>query len=226
MALNFIERKNSKKFTRRELLIGFCVLLVVAIRFIFPARLAGEQFWLSLILFFIFPLLIVRFVLRENLKSFGFSFANLRKEWLWSATAIFLFSLLSYLLVYFPATRNQLSISPDITQSFALFLWYDLFLAGFILFSAEFFFRGFIGFGLEKKIGYWAIPLQAVLYSLVFLKQSWLEILLIFLIASIAGLIAKKSRSIFCSFAFVWISSLVADIILIRFIHQMSQPIL
>lgn len=219
MALNFIETKNKKLFSRRELAIGFSALLIVAVYFVFPAKLTGEWFLINLLLFLIFPILVVRLILKENLGSFGFSPGNFRTGILLGAATAIFFSLLIYFLLSYPNFRSGFSFYLPVAGNFWNFLWFDFFVGGIILFSREFFFRGFFQMGIERRMGLFAIPIQAFLAALVHARSSWLELALVFFIALAGGFATMRSRSFLYSFAATWIIFLAGDIMIIRILR-------
>lgn len=139
----------------RELLIGFGALLVIVIRFVFPAKLDGELFWINLALFFLFPWLVIRFLLKENLQSFGLSWGNRKIGLILSAVVLLLFVGANYIIISRPDLRNQLQISPDLAKGFWTFFGFIIFISLPLHFFWEFFFRGFIQLGLEKS---WDTP--------------------------------------------------------------------
>ena len=219
MALKFIETKKRKKFTRRELLIGFTALLAIVVNFVFPVKMVGESAWVTFFLFLVFPLLVVIFVIKEPLAKFGISKGDLKKGVIYSLVLIIIFALAEYYLVYRSNFRNQFLISPDLIQNFWMFLGFSLFISLPIHFFWEFFFRGFIQLGFEKKIGLYAIPAQAILQTLAYPRNSWLLLALIFSSALGAGFIVRQSRSIFYSFLAMWIIAVSLDIMIIRIVH-------
>lgn len=204
----------------RELLIGFCALLVILVRILFPAKMNGEFFWINIFLFLLFPWLVIRFLLKENLKTFGISWGNYKKGIVFSAISLVVFCLINYLVVYKFNLRNHLQISPDIVKNFWFFLWLQIAISLPAHFSWEFFFRGFLQLGLERKIGKYAIILQALAQTALYAKSSWVIIFLIGSSSLAAGIVTQQSRSIFYSFVSMWLISISLDIMIIRFIHQ------
>lgn len=212
--------KEKFSFSHRELLIGFCAVLVLIVRFIFPVTLTGELFWSSLALFFVFPFLIIRYFLKENLGNFGLSRGNVRSGVILSVVVIITFILLNYFVIRNPALRGQISVLPEMAGSFWAFLWFALVISASLHFSWEFFFRGFLQLGLEKRLGWFSLFAQAFLQSLIFIQGSWVMILLVFFSALSAGIIARQSRSVVYSFISMWIISISLDIMVVRFINQ------
>lgn len=224
MPITFPETKKIKSFSlaesHRELVIIFCVLLAIFAGFIFPAKLAGEWFWSNILLFFAFPALIVSFLLKEKIKDFGLSKGLPKIGLVLSLITIAIFIALIYYLLFISGFKKQINFYPAAVDNFWNFLWFNFFAAGLVFFAREFFFRGFLQIGLEKKLGVSVIPLQSILYALLYLKSSWTEIILIFLLSLAAGFIVYKSRSIYYSFLAMWIISLSADIMIIRILHH------
>ncbi|HLM84406.1 MAG TPA: CPBP family glutamic-type intramembrane protease [Candidatus Bathyarchaeia archaeon] len=223
MGLKFIEAKRNKKFSRRDLLIGFTAILAIAVNLLFPQTAYGETFWLSFFLFVVFPVLIIIFILREPLANFGLSRGLAQRGFFFSAITIILFIFLNYLLVFHSKYAGQLSISPFIISRFTIFLLFEIFIALPLHFFWEFFFRGFLQMGLERRFGIYSLPLAALLQALLFFRSSWIAILLVLLSALAAGFIVRRSRSIAYSAFSLWIISVSLDIMIIILVHQIAR---
>lgn len=204
----------------RELLIGFCTLLIVSISFIFPQKSFGETFWLSLVFFAVFPILVILFLLKEPLKNFGLSLGSRRKGIVFSAAVVIIFVLLNYYLVFHSGFRSQLFLPLGAAGGFLNFLAFEFFIALPLHFFWEAFYRGFLQMGLEKKLGIFSLILAVVLQTLLSFGGNWATILLVFLSSLAAGLIVRQSRSIVYSAASLWIISVSLDIMLIRLINS------
>jgi membrane protease YdiL (CAAX protease family) len=220
--MKFIETKQNKKFTRRDLLIGFCAALILVVSLIFPQTAYGETFWLSFFLFAIFPAITVLFILKEPLKNFGLSLGRPHPGIIFSAMAIFLFVFANYFLLFHSKYGGQLSIPPFIIGSFTVFLVFEIFISLPLHFFWEFFFRGFLQLGFEKKMGIFSLPLAAVLQALLSFRANWILILLIFFSSLAAGFIVRQSRSVLYSALSLWIISVSLDIMIIRIVHQVT----
>jgi membrane protease YdiL (CAAX protease family) len=104
--------------------------------------------------------------------------------------------------------------------SFAAFLAFEFFISLPLHFFWEFFFRGFLQFGLEKKLGFFSLILATILQILLFGRSGWLAASLVLFSSLAAGFIARQSRSILYSALFLWIISMSLDIMIIRIVHQ------
>jgi len=127
MSLKYIEAKTNQKFSRREMLIGFSALLAIAVSLIFPQKQYGETFWLAFFLFAVFPAVVAGFLLKEPLKDFGLGLGKFKTGFIFSLTAILIFVLLNYWLVFHSKYGGQLSIARFIAGSFAVFLAFEIF---------------------------------------------------------------------------------------------------
>ncbi|MCX6762737.1 MAG: hypothetical protein NT093_03060 [Candidatus Moranbacteria bacterium] len=218
--MNLIETKKSKKFTQRELLIGFCAALVILVSLFFPQTAYGETFWLSFLLFAIFPALVAVRLLKEPIKNFGITLGKPKIGIILSVAVVFVFILANYYLVFHSKYAGDLSIARGIVGSFAAFLAFEFFISLPLHFFWEFFFRGFLQFGLEKRLGFFSLILATILQTLLFGRSGWLAASLVLFSSLAAGLIARQSRSILYSALFLWIISMSLDIMIIRIVHQ------
>ena len=200
----------------REVFILFCGLLVLLVGWLFPIQLVSESLFAALVLLVAFPVLAILFVLKEPVQNFGLEVGEYKTGLALAAGSFVIFSLLNYFLIFKFRLGEQLLASPGVSPNFWYFLFYELVAATLMIFSWEFFFRGFLQLGLEKKFGIYALFLGAVLSSLIFWKSSWLFLGLRFLMYLAAGFTALKSRSVFYSALAIWLISLALDIMLIK----------
>jgi hypothetical protein len=137
-----------------------------------------------------------------------------------SLVVILLFFFFQYYLIFQASLGKQIPIASGIFTNYWVFLFFELLIATVIAFSWVFFFQGFIQLGMEKRLGFYSVPLQALLYSLFFVKASWISLLLAFLLSFSTGIITYKSRSVIYAFLSLWIISVIADIMIIRATNQ------
>jgi membrane protease YdiL (CAAX protease family) len=218
MPINLISQKNQQKIwlTHRELLIAFAALLVFAVSWLFPVKSIAESLFASVILLFVFPAVVIKFLLKEPLSKYGLTPGNFKTGTIFAVSFAAATIAIMFFVTRMPSLRNQINLLAGIDQSFLYFLAAELFIVPVIFFSREFFFRGFIQLGLEARLGSWAILAQTALFTLLFVKSSWLELIYALLSALAAGFIAKFSRSIYYSLLALWIISLIIDILILR----------
>lgn len=223
MAINLSRQKTNVNFfhqNHREISIGFCALLVLIVSLIFPVKAGGESFWLSLFLFLVFPFLVIRYLLKESPAIFGLSWGDQKKGMVFGAIFTVAFIFINYLVVSRPELRNLLTLPRGIASNFWYFLFFELLIILPVHFFWEFFFRGFVQLGLEKKLGAYSLLLQALLQTLLVVRSSWIIIFLILFSSLSAGVIARQSRSVAYSFVSMWLISVSLDIMLIRIITK------
>jgi len=223
MALDFIETKNSKKFTRQDALIGFCAALIILVSLIFPQQAYGETFWLSFLLFAIFPALIIIFLLKEPLKDFGVSLGERKTGILLSVAFMIAFVFANYFILFHTKYGGDFSIPRVISGSFTVFLLFEIFISLPLHFFGEFFFRGFLQLGLEKRLGTYSLFLAAILPAALSFRSSAVMIALIFFSSLGAGFIVRQSRSILYPTLALWMVSMSLDIMIIRIVHQIAK---
>jgi membrane protease YdiL (CAAX protease family) len=90
-------------------------------------------------------------------------------------------------------------------------LYYEL-SYGFYFFCWEWFFRGFLLFGLARGVGRWAILLQAVPFGFLHWGKPWPEIAGSFVAGLILGELALRARSFLPCFALHWLIALGMDL--------------
>ncbi|MBN1785495.1 MAG: CPBP family intramembrane metalloprotease, partial [Candidatus Methanofastidiosa archaeon] len=81
---------------------------------------------------------------------------------------------------------------------------------GLLMLSTEFFYRGFMLFGLDR-LGKGAILVQAIPYAYVHLGKPMLEVYYSFFAGIVFGYIDWESKSILPSFLLHWTTSIIFD---------------
>jgi membrane protease YdiL (CAAX protease family) len=223
MPIKYIETKTKSKFSRRDILIVFSALLVIIVSLIFPQAAYGETFWLSLFLFAAFPGIVIINILKEPLANFGLSWGKPKVGTISAIIALIIFILGEYFLLYHTKYGGQLTIARFVIGSFFAFVVFEIFIALPLHFFWEFFFRGFVQLGLEKKLGIFSLLIAAILQTVLSFRLNWVMILLIFISSLAGGLIVRQSRSIIYSAAFMWLISVSLDIMVIRIAHQLAR---
>ncbi len=184
-----------------------------------PLRL-GMQFrlfsWqgLNFLLLFLVPVVVIKFVFRESLADYGLQMGEWRVwgKWLLLFLAVFIpcaiiASRLPEFARYYPRYR------PMLTNHWLIFAS----LGGWLVYFCawEFFFRGFMLFGLGKRIGAVAIFVQMAPFVMAHFPkpelESWAAI-----IAGIAlGLMAWRGRSFVGPWLLHWLAATAMDLFVV-----------
>jgi uncharacterized protein len=156
----------------------------------------------SVLLYGIIPILVIIFVFKEPIKDFGYSFGDKKKVVFYSLFFSALVIPIVALSYFIPAVINYYTIKSvfDINS----FLLFELNI-GFSLFFWELFFRGFVLFGLYKKLGNVALPIHAIPFALFHFGKPNIEIFASFFAALLLGQIALKSKSFLPAFVIHWV---------------------
>ncbi len=158
-------------------------------------------YWLiaDFIVLFIFPFLIVKFLFREKIINYGLRIGD-RRFGIISAILSIIFFIPIILLIsnsvnfteYFPLYQGA-------TEDISIFLFYEILLLLF-LFGWEFFFRGFMLFGLEEKFGMYSIFIQMIPFVILHNGKPFVETFASIFGAIFLGYLALRTRSILYGF--------------------------
>ncbi len=161
------------------------------------------QFAVTLVLFFLLPILIVTGVLREKPADYGWQSGNRKTGWLvltWGVPLVLLMAWLSSAKPefkdHYPIFISQISDFTLQGQNITVFILYE-FTYIFYYIGWEFFFRGFALFGLKDEIGVApALLFQAVLSTLLHISKPTPELIVALPGGIIFGLVALRCRSL------------------------------
>jgi membrane protease YdiL (CAAX protease family) len=175
------------------------------------------MFLTAFILFGLIPVLTVKFAFKETLKNYGFSIGN----WKFGLGAsIILFPLILLLLLY-PAsqTAEMRSFYPfdrSITSFSSEFVQFQLWRGLLYYLAWEFFFRGFMLFGMRKYVGDWmAICIQLIPQCLWHIGMPTGEIFSSLLGGILFGYLALRTGSILWPFVLHYLIGIGLDALIV-----------
>lgn len=160
-------------------------------------ELLGYLWWGSWLLigYVLIPLLVIRFVLRDNIREYGLHLGDTRKHWRYYAI--------------FGAVMGVMAIGASFNNSFLdtypfysqagrswqdLLLWQLIYIGQFV--CIEFFYRGFLLRGLQPSFGISSIYVSSLIYLTIHLPKPFLECVGSLFFGLILCLLASLSRSI------------------------------
>lgn len=126
-------------------------------------ELAENFFWFTgdFIIYFVLPVLIINFIIKEPLSNFGLTLGDYKTGL--KFTFLFLLVMLPILWI---ASASEEFVKHYPLVSSAKYSWMTFFLyqSALLIFiiAWEFIFRGFILFGLKNKFGYYAVFVQMI----------------------------------------------------------------
>ncbi|MDQ1353233.1 MAG: hypothetical protein QG657_3539 [Acidobacteriota bacterium] len=161
------------------------------------------QFGVFFALMFLIPVLFIKFRLKTPLRDFGVSLGDKKFGLALILIAIpFIVAPLIYIGSRFPDLRAEYPLARILLQRHDLVIWYELAYVIFYYTTWEFFFRGFLLFGLREKYGDMAaIMIQTISSCLIHLGKPESEILGSIVVGILFGVIALRTRSIWYVFA-------------------------
>ena len=165
----------------------------------------------------ILPLAVIRCMFHESPKNFGLAVG----DWRLGLPAVALLIMLISALLLFPASqtaemRSFYPFDKDAADSIVSFLRLEFFRAAFFYTAWEFFFRGFLLFGLRKALGDWeAILIQTISSSLWHIGMPTGEILGSIAGGIMFGVLALRTRSILWVFLLHSLIGVIMDVFII-----------
>ncbi len=160
-------------------------------------------YWVLVLDFFylILPMLTIKLVLRENIKSFGWHF-KLEKNGI--KLYLIMLAFMIPLVLYFSGTQSFQDRYPfyNIPKGTPLYpnfvIWEIFYFSQFL--CLEFFFRGFLINGLKPKLGIYAIYIMTIPYCMIHFGKPMPETFAAIIAGLILGFLSFRHNSIFLGF--------------------------
>lgn len=105
-------------------------------------------------------------------------------------------------------------IQKQAAHSLSYFIYFEL-SYGLYLFCWEFFFRGFLLFGLTRLIGSWSVLVQAAAFGIMHIGKPPAEVAASFAAGVILGIVALRVKSFVPCFVLHWASAFTFDVLII-----------
>jgi len=156
------------------------------------------QFLATFLLFFLFPSIIIRFFFKENPVDYGLTSGD--KNYGLRFVLITIPLIVTPIIVLgalIPQVRAEYPLSKLVQENLPVFFLYEFLYVSFYYVGWEFFFRGYILFGLREKFGdTYAILLQVIPSSLLHFNKPEPEFFGSILLGIVLGYLALRTRSI------------------------------
>jgi hypothetical protein len=201
-------------FTSILVVIVSTAILVALFRFNQRQVTYEEYLVTNVTALFFLPILLIALVLREEPSNFGFVLGDAKRGYL---LAGILFVLLIPLLI--PASKMEefqayYPIQKWATRSLRDFGYFEI-SYGMYLFCWEFFFRGFLLFGLYKTIGWPSVFVQAIAFGIMHYGKPTPEMVASFGAGIVLGLLAIRAKSFLPGFVLHWMAAITFDLLII-----------
>ncbi len=175
------------------------------------------MFGTAFVLMGILPLAIIHFFFREPVKTYGLQLGDWRKG---LPVAAILFVLIAVIMLYPSSQTKEMSefypFDKSAGDSAFAFVRFEA-LRGVLYYTAwEFFFRGFMLFGLRKYFGDWmAICIQTIPSCLWHIGLPTGEIFASILGGILFGIFAIRTRSVLWAFLLHWLIGIGMDLFIV-----------
>lgn len=200
------------------LTLGTALLAVVHYHSRFPGLDEHHRlfawFGLNFVALLLVPLLVIRFGFRERVSDFGLQLGDYR-EW-GKYLLIFLAVMIPVAAIasripefndYYPRYRPMLDNHWLILPSMAGWLLYFM--------AWEFFFRGFMLFGLGKRLGALAIFIQMVPFTMAHFPKPELESFAAIIAGIALGIMAWRTKSFLGPWLLHWLAATSMDVFVV-----------
>jgi membrane protease YdiL (CAAX protease family) len=142
------------------------------------------------------PLCVIIFIFREDLRDFGIHIEQGRE--LLIIVVVILATILPFIFMASttePFLRKYPFYRDETYTIGSLLLWEAAY--GLQFFALEFFFRGFMLFGLARFIGSYAIYVMALPYTMIHFTKPFPEAVMAFFAGIVLGTLALRTRSLY-----------------------------
>jgi hypothetical protein len=172
-------------------------------------------------LMFILPIIIIKFIFKQKLSDYGFQKGDIKFGLITSV--IFIAVMIPVIWIasgseVFARTYPQGGVK--IRENIEILLYYELFV-GFYMLGWEFFWRGFILFGLKEKFGYYAVFIQLIPFVILHRGKPDIEAFASIFAGLLLGVQALRARSFIYCFIVHWGVMIFVDVIsVLRYRNQ------
>ncbi len=159
----------------------------------------------------VFPILIIKFMFREDLKNYGFTLGD--KKFGLITFGIFL-AVMLVIVAIVSGSKEFTTAYPQggkkAGESAAIFIMYEACILVY-MFGWEFFWRGFMLFGLKPRFGYYSVFIQMIPFFILHKGKPELELFASILAGIILGIQALRSGSFIYCWILHWLVMIAID---------------
>jgi membrane protease YdiL (CAAX protease family) len=178
-------------------------------------------FLVSSITFILLPIVLIRFGIREKIKDYGFRFSRAKLGWSFVTIGFLVMLPIVLIASHLASFQNKYPLCKLAATDWVIFIPYQLAFGIYIL-SWEFFFRGYMLFGLEERFGKYSILIQMIPFTILHYGKPFSESVGAILAGIFLGVVAMETRSFIYGALLHWLiaASMDASVILLsRFSH-------
>ncbi len=209
-------------FKTSLILISVAVITFLSIAFGSPSfyyenfgndKFLSRVYWFLAdgLIMFLLPVILIKFVLKEDLKDYGFTLGD--KKFGMITSILFLVVMLAVVWIV-SGTKEFSTAYPQggkrVSESAGNFIMYELCILVYML-GWEFFWRGFMLFGLKPKFGYYSVFIQMIPFFILHKGKPELELFASIFAGIILGLQALRSNSFIYCWILHWLVMIAID---------------
>lgn len=172
-------------------------------------------YWFSAdgFLMFIVPIILIPLVLKGKPSDYGLRLGDYKFGL--KSSLLFVAVMLPFLWIA-SGNKSFASTYPQggtyVRENISVLLYYELFV-GFYMFAWEFFWRGYMMFGLKRKFGFYAIFIQMIPFFILHRGKPEIETFASIFAGLILGVQAWRSNSFIYCFLVHWSVMIFVDVI-------------
>ncbi len=216
----------SLSFKESFIFISIAIITFVSMEFASPnffrkiitttdEKFLSTLYWFSAdgFLMFIVPVIIIILVFKSKPSEFGFRIGD-SKFGIYS-TVLFFILMLPVLWIASGSesfARAYPQAGNTVRGDLSILVYYELFV-GFYMLAWEFFWRGYVLFGLKEKFGYYAIFIQMIPFFILHRGKPEIELFASIFAGLILGYQALRANSFIYGFFLHWSIMIFVDVI-------------
>ncbi len=177
------------------------------------APIYSYYYWFlaSSITLMLLPIVLIRFGIREKVKDYGFRISKAKLGWGFVAVGFLVMLPIVLIASRLTPFQNKYPLCKLVVANWSMFIPYQL-AYGIYMLSWEFFFRGYMLFGLEERFGKYSILIQMIPFTILHYGKPFAESLSAILAGILLGVIALETRSFIYGALLHWLVAVSMDV--------------
>ncbi len=166
---------------------------------------------------FLIPILVAMIGTKEGLRDYGLRFGRQKLGWSVSlASWVLMIPVVILAVKIYSPFLDKYPFCKAVAGSWQAFIPYQI-AYGVYMFSWEFFFRGFMLFGLEKRFGNYSILIQTIPFAVMHFSKPLPEALGSIVAGLLLGVLAFETRSFLYGAVIHWFVAMTMDTVCVVF---------
>ena len=166
---------------------------------------------------FLIPVLVAMIGTKEGLRDYGLRFGRQKLGWSVSlASWVLMIPVVILAVKIYSPFLDKYPFCKDVAGSWQAFIPYQI-AYGIYMFSWEFFFRGFMLFGLEKRFGNYSILIQTIPFAVMHFSKPLPEAMGSIVAGLLLGVLAFETRSFLYGVVIHWFVAMTMDTVCVVF---------